>query len=116
MKHLTLHQIAAYLMMLTGGLHVVAFIIGGFSYGGGGLAPVGLLFIGIGFGLLQGWRWLAWITFLGVGFGVSFVIRDVFATPQVPSWWFAMIILVDFAALIALFAWLWRHPRQQELG
>lgn len=102
--------IAGCLLMLTGVLHVIAFFIGGFGYGGKGLAPVGLLFIAMGFGLLRGWRWLAYLTYLVVGIGVSFAVRDLFAATSVPDWWFLLIIAVDVAVVVVLFGFLWRRP------
>ncbi|MCG6901338.1 MAG: hypothetical protein LJE68_01530 [Rhodobacter sp.] len=109
-KTLSSPRIAAYLLMLAGALHVVAFVMGGFTYGRMGLAPVGLLFFVMAFGLLRGWRWLAYVTYLGVGIGASFAIKAALNPTEVANWWFYLIIAVDIAVVVVLFGFLWGHP------
>lgn len=104
----SLIQISGYLLILTGVLHILVFVLSGFTYGGMGLSPVGVLFLLLGFGLLQNRRWLAWLVYLGVGIGVSYAIRGVFVPSVVPSWYFGLIVLVDIAAIVTLFVALWR--------
>ena len=111
MRHLTLIQAAAYLLMAAGFMHVVAFVLGGFSYGGQGLAPDGVLFIVVGYLLQREWRWLAYLTYIGVGIGVSFVIRDVFVAHSVPTWWTQSILVADAAVVVLLFLVLWKKPQ-----
>lgn len=109
---LSLIRLTGYLLMLGGALRVTAFALSGFSHEGPGLAPVGLVFIAMGFGLLRGWRWLAYLTYLVVGIGVSFVIRGFFWTPVVPGYWLALIIAVDIAVVLSLLVHLWKNPRR----
>lgn len=107
-------RLAGSLLALAGVLHLVAYVLGGFGYGALGLAPAGLVFLAMGLGLSQGRRWLAYLAFIAVGLAMSFVIRDVFVTPSVPSWCFMGIIAVDAAVIVALFVHLWRSPKPSD--
>ena len=112
MRNMSLIDVAGYLLMLSGAMHIIAFVIGGFAYGAGGLAPVGLLFIALGYALQRTeWRWLGYVTYLGVGIGVSIVMRQVFVSTTAPAWWYVLILAVDVAAVVALFWFLWRSPK-----
>ena len=108
-------DVAGYLLILSGVLHLIAFALGGFSYGVQGLLPVGTLFIVLGY-LLQRteWRWLGHIAYLGVGIGVSFVIREFFISTATPSWWYMIILVIDALAVFALFWFLWRNPADKK--
>ena len=117
MRNMSLIDVAGYLLILSGIMHVISFVIGGFSYNanGGGLAPVGLLFIALGYALQRTeWRWLGYVTYLGVGIGVSLVMRQVFVSTTAPAWWYVLILAVDVAAVVALFWFLWRSPKQAD--
>ena len=112
MRNMSLIDVAGYLLMLSGAMHVIAFVIGRFSENAGGLAPVGLLFIALGYALQRTeWRWLGYVTYLGVGIGVSIVMRQVFVSTTAPAWWYVLILAVDVAAVVALFWFLWRSPK-----
>ena len=74
-----------------------------------------LKIIGLGY-LLQRteWRWLGHIAYLGVGIGVSFVIREFFISTATPSWWYMIILVIDALAVLALFWFLWRNPADKK--
>ena len=115
MRNMPLIDVAGYLLMLSGAMHLIAFALGGFSYGVLGLAPVGILFIALGYALQRTeWRWLGYIVYLGVGIGASFVMREIFISTGTPNWWYILMLLVDAAAVAALFLFLWRAPQPKQ--
>ncbi len=112
----SLIDLAGYLLMLSGAMHIVTFAANGFTYGQQGLAPVGLLFIVLGYSLQRTeWRWLGYVAFLGVGIGVSFAIREFYISTTSPAWWYLLIIIVDIAAVATLFVFLWRSPKTADV-
>lgn len=102
---------AGLLLMLSGVLHILSFVMHGFTYGSGGLAPVGLIFLGLGWLLItRSWRWLAYIVYLSVGIGASFALREIFHQSGAHDIVYGLILVVDVLAVAVLFVALWRSP------
>lgn len=99
-----------FFLLISAALHLLAFIVGGFSSDALTLFPFGILFIGLAMGLARGWRWLAHLVFLGLIIGGIIAITFVWSPSTVPSWWYTAIIIADWLAAAALFAALWRSP------
>ena len=115
MRNMSLIDIAGNLLMLSGAMHLIAFALGGFSYGIFGLAPIGVLFLVLGYLLKQTEsRLIAYIVYLGVGIGASFVLREIFVSVTTPNWWYVLMLITDAAAVVALFWFLWRAPVRAE--
>jgi hypothetical protein len=103
---------AANFVALSAGLHILAALISGFSSETMRLLPVVVVFAGFAFGLLQGWRWLAYIVFIVLLIEASFAISNFWANGDVPGWVYVGIAVANFASVVALFAELWMAPNE----
>jgi uncharacterized membrane protein (DUF2068 family) len=101
---------AANFTALSAGLHVLAVIMGGFGAAAGPLLAVGVIYGGFAYGLLRGWRWLAYIAFVVLLIGTSFAVSNIWALGDVPGWIYAGIACANLLAVLALFGALWRSP------
>ena len=89
-------------------LHLIAPVFGGFGTDALTLFVVGFVYAAIAYGLLQGYRWLAYVTFLLMMAGSVVAITGIWALGSVPGWIYAGIVVADWLAVFALFAALWR--------
>ena len=62
---------------LSAGLHILALIVGGFSAEALRLLSFGIVYAGFVYGLLQGWRWLAYIVFIVLLTGTSLALSNI---------------------------------------
>lgn len=104
-------RVGAFLVGISGLLHILAVIIGAFSAEAILLVPVGLLYLAFCYGLLRGWRWLAHVVFIVMLIGIVAALSSAFGPSSIPGWWWLSIVLVDFCAAVALFGALWRAPQ-----
>lgn len=95
-------------------LHIVAPVAGGFEASTFGMVPVGLFYLALAYGLSRGWRGLAYLTFLIMGFGIAAAISGAYSTSPIPSWLFGAIGVADAVAMVLLFVALWRDPSPKE--
>jgi len=102
-------KLAGELTILTGAMHLVGFVAGGFSWGWIGLFPAGLVFIALGALVTRGYRLAGWLAWLGLGLGVSFLLVGLFTAP-LPVWAWWLMLLSQGAALLVLLVALWRGP------
>ena len=100
----------AVFIAVSAALHVLALVVGNFSSEALALLPVGIIYAGIAYGLLRGWRWLAYIAFIVVFFAMSIAISNIWAYGDVPGWLYAGIAIADGLAIVALFVALWKSP------
>ena len=92
-------------------LHVLAPVLSGFDRDGLWLAAMLPAFLGMIWGLAQGWRWFAYLCFfIGAVAGI-FALSHIWAVNPVPSWIYSGILVADWAAAAALFVALWRSPK-----
>ena len=92
-------------------LHVLAPVLSGFDRDGLWLAAMLPVFLGMIWGLAQGWRWFAYLCFfIGAVAGI-FALSHIWAVNPVPSWIYSGILVADWAAAAALFVALWRSPK-----
>ncbi|MEL6688814.1 MAG: hypothetical protein AAFP28_00730 [Pseudomonadota bacterium] len=89
-------------------LHLIAPVFGGFGTDALTLFVVGIVYMAIAYGLLQGYRWLAYLTFLLMMAGSVVAITGIWGLGPVPGWIYAGIVIADWLAVLALFAALWR--------
>lgn len=95
---------------ISAGLHVLALIVSGFSAEALQMLPFAILYAGLAYGLLQGWRWLAYITFIILLIGTSLAIPGIWALGDVPGWTYAGIVFANLLSVTALFVALWKAP------
>ena len=103
---------AANFVALSAALHVIALLVSSFSSEALRLLPFGIVYAGFAYGLLQGWRWLAYIVFIVLLIGSSLAIGNVWAFGDVPGWIYIGIAAANLASVVALFATLWRTPQK----
>ncbi len=92
-------------------LHLIAPLVAGLQGMAPMLAVVGLVYLAVTWGLLQGWRWLAWVAFFVLMAGSIVALSNVWAGGPVPGWLWAGIVAADWAAVAGLFVALWRSPQ-----
>ena len=102
------YRFGAALIALSGGLHVLAPSVSGLSGAGWALVPFGAAYLAVAWGLLQGWRWLAYLAFLAFGVLGAVALSRVWSVSDVPGWWFAIIACANWGAALALLPPLWR--------
>lgn len=98
---------------LSAGLHVLALIVGGFSTEALRLSIFGIVYAGFAYGLLLGWRWLAYVVFIVLLVGTSVAVSNIWAFGEVPGWLYAAIAVANLLAIAALFGALWKTPQVQ---
>jgi hypothetical protein len=102
------YRIGAFFALLSAALHILVIMVGGAAPEAITLVAVGLVYLAIGYGLLRGMRWLAFIAFFVFFIGAIFVMANIWTLSAVPSWWFALATAINILAVVGLFAALWR--------
>jgi hypothetical protein len=105
---------AAIFVALSAALHTIALPLSGFSAEALRLLPFGLVYAGFAYGLMQAWRWLAYIVFIVLLIGISLAIGSVWSFGDVPSWIYITIAIANLASVMALFVALWRAPQPAQ--
>jgi len=98
---------AGVLMLANAALHILAPLVAGFAPDAVRLIPVGVLYGLLGWGLMQGWRFLAYLVFLICLIGGVYAYMILAAT-SVPAWWMGLIVAADILVCLTLFLLLWR--------
>lgn len=92
-------------------LRIFSPVVGGFTSGTATLIGIGVVYGLIAWGLMQGWKWLACLTFVIMLVGSVAALSGALTNgAAVPGWWFLMILVVDVSVLITLFMYIWRLP------
>lgn len=102
---------AAIIVAISAALHVVALIISGFSAEAWQLLPFGIVYSAFAYGLLSGWRWVAYAAFIALLIGTSVAVSNIWSFGDVPGWLYATIAVANLLSVIALFGTLWRTPQ-----
>ena len=97
-------------LAISAALHVLAPFVSGFDQDGVILAMTLPIFLGMIWGLAQGWRLFAYICFFIAGVGGIVALSFVWSTNPVPAWIYIGILVADWIAAAALFVALWRKP------
>ena len=92
-------------------LHILALFVSGFSAESVPLAVVGVIYAGFAYGLLRGWRWMAYVTFLVLLMGTSVAVSGIWTLGPVPGWIFAGIAVANLLCVACLFVALWKAPQ-----
>jgi len=98
---------AGVFLLLSAALHILALVVSGFA-GAPQLLIATVLYAALGFGVLNGMRWVAYIAFIIVFIGLSVAISGMWAADPMTGRAFTMIAAADVAALVCLFVALWR--------
>ena len=98
---------------VTAGLHFLSLIVGGLNTEAFGLVLFGVFYAGFAYGLMLGWRWLAYVGFIVLLIGTSLAASNIWAFGTVPGWLYAAIAVANLLAIAALFAALWKTPNMQ---
>ena len=102
------YRVGALFVALSGLVHLLALFVSGFASGALMLVPAGIVYLGFAYGLLQGWRWLAYVVFLLMMVGSLVALSSAWTTPSVPTWIYLTIVALDWLTVLALFGALWR--------
>lgn len=103
------YRIGAFFIAISAILHILAFLVGGFSSAVLMLIPIGVIYLGLAYGLLSGWRWMAYLTFLIALIGSIVAFGSSMGSGAIPSWWWLLIVAADLGAAFCLFTVLWRN-------
>jgi hypothetical protein len=102
------YRIGALFVALSGIVHILGVLVSGFASGSQVLLPGGILYLGFAYGLLQGWRSLAYLVFVVMMAGSVVALTSAWSTPGVPTWIFLSIFVLDWLTVFALFGALWK--------
>lgn len=89
-------------------LHLAAPLVGGVSSQALTLVPIGVVYLAVVAGLMRGFRWLAYLAFLGMLAGAIIALSAVWDISPVPGWWMGLIAGMNGCAALLLMAALWR--------
>ena len=103
-------RLGAIFITLSGLIHIIAPLFSGFAMGSLILVPAGILYVLLGRGLSNGYRWLAYIVFFLMMAGSVIALSGAWTTPGVPTWIPLSIVVLDWLTILALFVALWRKP------
>lgn len=106
------YHAAAILLFLSAALHLPVLALAPQSYAPQAFVAT-VLWAAFGFGLLHGFRWVAYLAFLGMLAGLVFALgaaMSAFGLISVLCW---LIFVVDLVAALALFGLLWSRPAVQ---
>ncbi|WP_163851385.1 hypothetical protein [Pseudooceanicola aestuarii] len=109
MHHDIRYRLAAGLMGLSAVIHLPVAALDFASYGVSMIVGAALWSV-LGLGVWRGWRWCAWLGFLGLAFGLSVAIAGAMGTFGLLATLFLAMALTDLAGAAVLFTLLWRAP------
>ena len=95
---------------ISAGQHILALFVSGFSSEAIRLMTVAIVYAGFAYGLLLGWRLLAYVVFLVMLIGTSFAVLGIWASGDVPQWIYSCMAASNILSAAALFVALWKAP------
>ena len=110
------YRTGALLVLLSAAFHLIAPLISLGARDGLMLLPVGIVYVAFAWGLMRGWRWLAYVTFLIMLIGISAAMTGIWSISPVPSWIYIGIALANICAALALFVALWRPSPTAQMS
>ena len=102
------YRLGALFVGISAIFHLVAPVFAGFGEEGTALFVVGLIYLAVAYGLMQGFRWLAYLAFIMLMVGSIFAITNIWSLSPVPGWISSAIVITDWLAVLSLFAALWK--------
>lgn len=94
--------------VLSVGLHILGLGLSGFGAQAVPLAIIGLIFAALAYGLMQGLRWLGYVTFIALLIGTIAAVSNIWSVGAVPGWVYISIAAANLAGVCALFLALWK--------
>lgn len=108
------YRVGAFFVLISAVLHLLAPLVGGFHPDALILIPIGALYLAVTYGLLRGWRWLAYLSFFGLAIGGIAALNMIWSASPVPFWWYGLIAAADGLGVIGLFVALWKPAPTPE--
>ena len=107
-------RMAAFLLAISGALHVLSPLFGGFVNEALYLVPVGVFWLAVAYGLSFNLRWLAWLAFFLAMAGAITAMSSAMGFSAVPSSLYWAIAALEALAVVVLFGVLWNSKRRIE--
>jgi len=105
------YRIGAVFLAISAVLHLISPIFAGFSGQAPMLFLIGLVYLAATWGLMQNWRWLAYVMLFVLMIGSIASVTQIWALAAVPGWIYAGIFIANWLAVLTLFLALWRPAR-----
>lgn len=105
------YRIGATFLAISAIFHLISPIFAGFDGQALMLFGVGLVYLAAAWGLMQNWRWLAYVVFIVLMISSIAALTGIWALAQVPGWIYAAIFIANWIAILVLFFTLWRPNR-----
>lgn len=102
------YRAAASLIFVLAALHVVVASFAFPDYGWRMIVVAGIWTL-LGLGLMRGWRWCAYLAFLGAIFGISVSLGSALVAVGLVAILFWLIVLTNLIAAVVLFGLLWSN-------
>jgi len=102
------YDIAGAFVMLSGLLHLPLVVLEGWNAQTKFFLIMGLIWIGMGLWLRGRHRWLAYIAYILVLIG-AVINFAAMGNTSIGSWWWLLILIMDFLAIFHLFKILWAN-------
>jgi len=106
------YRVGAVFLAISAILHLISPVFAGFAGQALGLFAIGVIYLAAAWGLMQRWRWLAYVVFLVLMIGSIAALTGIWALAPVPGWIYASIFFANWAVAVALFIALWRPNRK----
>ena len=100
------YDLATKLLVLTGALHILGFVVTGLAIIP--MAAFGVVYLLLGLGMWRGWRKLAYLSFLFAMIGAIVAYANLPAGGFV-YWLMILFILIDLVIIVALFLDIWKR-------
>lgn len=98
-------------LLASSGLHVIGWVLSGFSAQGLFLLFPAGLYVLLFAGLARSMMWVAWIAFFCMVIGAAGTFAELYRASAVPAWVLWGIVVADLIAAVLLFAAIWVGPK-----
>ena len=105
-------RMAAFLLAISGALHVLLPFVGEFVNEAAFHLPVGIVWLAVAYGLSFNLRWLAWLAFFAAMAGAITAMSFALDYPAIPNALFWAIAGLQALAVVVLFGVLWISKRR----
>ena len=111
-----MYKLAATTVMLSGVMHAVAVVLGGFASELLPLLVITLVYMLFAFALIKQRRWGAWIVFICMLIGVAGALMETNNNSASPNWAYYAIAILDVATALLLFVVLWKSKTVEPVA
>ncbi len=110
-----MYKVAATTVVLSGVMHAVAVVLGGFAPDLLPLLVISLLYLLFAYGLVKQKRWVAWIVFICMLIGLAGALMETNNGSLPPNWVYYSIAILDAVAALTLFCILWKSKKMEPM-